>query len=135
MAHEDALNLKSQMTAQQLSVLSSEMEKHKKSTGLTYVFWFFLGTLGIHKFYIGKAGMGVIYLLLGVAAWISLAVGVATGSDAGIGGGILAFIVLIAIVGIMLLIDLFTIGRQIRRTYENKELDIIRGIVGRPTAQ
>lgn len=31
---------------------------------------FFLGTLGIHRFYIGKIGTGLTLLLLGVAGWI-----------------------------------------------------------------
>lgn len=36
-----------------------------KSKGVAYLLWFFFGLLGIHKFYIGKVGMGVVYLLTG----------------------------------------------------------------------
>ena len=73
---EDVVKMKSELSEHQMTVLNSEMEKHKKSPGLAYVFWFFLGTLGIHKFYIGKTIFGIIYLLLGTGAWISLGVGI-----------------------------------------------------------
>ena len=127
---EDVVKMKSELSEHQMTVLNSEMEKHKKNTGLAYVFWFFLGTLGIHKFYIGRTGWGIVYLLLGIAAWISLILGLASGTDAGIGGGMTVFIVLISILGILLLIDVFSIPRQIRRTYEKKELEVIQSLTG-----
>lgn len=34
-----------------------------KETGIAYLFWFFLGAVGGHKFYLGKIGLGVAYLL------------------------------------------------------------------------
>lgn len=36
-----------------------------KSKLLAYILWFFFGLLGIHKFYLGKVGMGIFYLLTG----------------------------------------------------------------------
>ncbi|PWJ42494.1 TM2 domain-containing protein [Sediminitomix flava] len=36
-----------------------------KSTFITYVLWFFFGVFGFHKFYLGKNGWGIIYLLTG----------------------------------------------------------------------
>ena len=35
----------------------------QKSTGTAYLLWFFVGALGAHKFYLGKTGTGVLYLL------------------------------------------------------------------------
>lgn len=55
-----------------------------KSTTVAYVLWFFLGLLGIHKFYLGKVGMGILYLFTG------------------------------GIFGIGWLIDLFTLAGQVR---------------------
>jgi TM2 domain-containing membrane protein YozV len=35
----------------------------KKSLGTAYLLWLFFGFAGFHRFYIGKIGTGVIYLL------------------------------------------------------------------------
>jgi TM2 domain-containing membrane protein YozV len=34
----------------------------RKSVLVAYILWFFLGLLGIHKFYLNKTGWGLIYL-------------------------------------------------------------------------
>ncbi|HEY3242135.1 MAG TPA: NINE protein [Phycisphaerae bacterium] len=36
-----------------------------KSIGVAYVLWFFLGVLGIHRFYLNRVGTGVLWLLTG----------------------------------------------------------------------
>jgi TM2 domain-containing membrane protein YozV len=54
-----------------------------KSKTTAYLLWFFLGWCSAHKFYLGKTGVGILYLL--------------TGQLAGIGW----------------LIDLFTLGGQV----------------------
>jgi TM2 domain-containing membrane protein YozV len=33
-----------------------------KSKGVAYLLWFFLGLVGAHKFYLGKTGMGILYI-------------------------------------------------------------------------
>lgn len=55
-----------------------------KSTLTAYLLWFFLGFLGIHKFYLGKTGMGILYIFTG------------------------------GLFGIGLLVDLFTLAGQVR---------------------
>lgn len=35
----------------------------KKSPGVAYAFWFFLGVLGAHRFYAGHKGVGIAMLL------------------------------------------------------------------------
>lgn len=44
-----------------------------KSKGTAYLLWFFLGVFSAHRFYLGKTGSGILYLLtlqfLGVG-WI-----------------------------------------------------------------
>jgi TM2 domain-containing membrane protein YozV len=44
-----------------------------KSKGIAYLLWFFLGVFGIHKFYLDKIAVGIIYLLTGglfLIGWI-----------------------------------------------------------------
>ena len=38
---------------------------NKKETWVAYLLWFFLGGLGVHKFYLQKMGMGVLYIFTG----------------------------------------------------------------------
>ena len=54
-----------------------------KSKSTAYLLWFFLGGFGAHKFYLGKTGMGILYLFT------------------------------FGIFGIGWLIDLFTLGGQV----------------------
>ncbi len=36
-----------------------------KDTAITYILWFFLGVFGVHHFYMGKVGRGILWLLTG----------------------------------------------------------------------
>lgn len=36
-----------------------------KSKGIAYLLWFFLGSISAHRFYLGKVGTGILYLLTG----------------------------------------------------------------------
>ncbi len=44
---------------------SSNSNPTNKSVVIAVVLWFFLGLLGIHRFYLGHIGMGILYLLTG----------------------------------------------------------------------
>lgn len=39
------------------------MNKHEKSKTVAVLLAFFLGGIGVHKFYLGKTGAGALYLL------------------------------------------------------------------------
>ncbi|CAN5412981.1 hypothetical protein BH10PSE6_BH10PSE6_46240 [soil metagenome] len=41
----------------------------KKSTGVAYLLWFFLGGLGVHRFYLGQTGTGAAMAILFVLSW------------------------------------------------------------------
>lgn len=36
-----------------------------KSKGIAYLLWFFFGLVGVHKFYVNRIGMGILYLFTG----------------------------------------------------------------------
>ena len=66
------------MTAVDQRVAMAEMTalSQAKSTGIAYLLWFFLGALGVHKFYLGRVGMGFAYFFtlgfLTIGLWIDL---------------------------------------------------------------
>jgi TM2 domain-containing membrane protein YozV len=45
-------------------------DANKKSMGLAYVLWFFLGTFGGHRFYAGKTGTAVALLCITLASFL-----------------------------------------------------------------
>lgn len=81
-----------------------------KSTGLSYVLWIFLGQLGIHKFYLGKNIMGIVYILLCVAGWVTLSFFVGW--------------IFLIVLAVLLVVDLFTIPSQVRKANEQAAIDI-----------
>jgi hypothetical protein len=125
---ENVIQLRRNLSEHELSILDSELGKYKKSPALAYVLWFFLGGLGIHKFYIGKTGMGVFYLLL-VGGLIG---GAITGMSKEMEPAMIIAGSCSLILGILLLVDLFTIPRQIRRTYVQAERQILSKMKSTP---
>lgn len=82
-------------------------EANKKSTGVAYLLWFFLGMLGAHRFYLGQTGTAVAQLVITLVSFV-------------------LFVVLIGfftiwISAIWVLIDIFLIP-QMARQYNNKLL-------------
>ena len=75
-------------------------DAHRKSAGVSYLLWLFLGGLGAHRFYLGQTGTAVTQLILFVLGWLTLVVGVG--------------LLLLAIVGIWLLVDAFLIPGIVR---------------------
>ena len=48
--------------AEQQDAIHEGIEEDKRSAGVELVLCFFLGCLGVHKFYVKKTGMGILYL-------------------------------------------------------------------------
>ena len=70
-------------------------EANRKSAGVSYLLWFFLGGLGAHRFYLGQTGTAVAQLLLTLLGWLPLVLGW-------------------AVLGIWLLVDAFLIPGMVR---------------------
>lgn len=75
-------------------------DAQKKSVGVAYLLWLFLGTLGGHRFYVGRKATAIIQLLLTIV------------------GGCTAFIgigfAIIGCVGLWVLIDAFLLPGIVR---------------------
>jgi TM2 domain-containing membrane protein YozV len=82
-------------TPQPSATTMMQYDNNKKSVGVAYLLWFFLGFLGVHRFYLGKVGTGVVILILTILGWALSLVGVG--------------IVLLGVVGIWWIVDAFLI--------------------------
>lgn len=69
--------------------------ENSKSLALTLVLWFFLGSLGAHRFYLGHNKSAAVMLILVIIGWLTAALAI-------------GFVFLLA-VGIWLIVDLILI--------------------------
>ncbi len=67
----------------------------KKSALIAYLLWFFLGGVGVHRFYLGRTGSGIAMAIISVLSWITVYIGI-------------GFIGL-AVIGLWWLVDAFLI--------------------------
>ena len=65
------LQLKRELSSQELGILASEMDKAKKSKGVAYALWWFTGVLGGHRYYLCDIGyaIGMTLTLGGLGFW------------------------------------------------------------------
>jgi len=53
-------------------LIEQKIANTKKSTGVAYLLWFFLGGFGAHRFYLGKTGTAVAQLIITIIGCITL---------------------------------------------------------------
>jgi TM2 domain-containing membrane protein YozV len=70
-------------------------DANRKSVGVSYLLWFFVGGLGGHRFYLGQTGTAIAQLILFVLGWMTVIVGVG--------------FLFLAVDGIWVLVDAFLI--------------------------
>ena len=133
---ERLITLKSGLDERELQILNIELDRRRKSTGVTFALWFFLSWLGLHKFYLGRITTGVVYV---VAPWVLILVfviGFAMAESNPEAGGATAGLSLLALLvyGVWWVVDLFTIPRQVNTYNENLELEIIASLKREKTA-
>lgn len=75
-------------------------DAQKKSIGVAYLLWFFVGYLGGHRFYVGKTGTAIIQLITSIVGACTAMIGVG--------------LFVIGLVGIWILIDAFLLPGIVR---------------------
>lgn len=67
----DNLILKRELTAEQLAMVESEVERKGKNKVLMYILWLFTGGIGGHRYYLGDIGyaIGMTLTLGGFGFW------------------------------------------------------------------
>ncbi|MCH8685280.1 TM2 domain-containing protein [Pedomonas mirosovicensis] len=75
-------------------------QANSKSIGVAYLLWFFIGTFGAHRFYMGRTGTAIAQLVLAILGLITIFFGVG--------------IFILGAVGIWVLVDAFLIPGIIR---------------------
>lgn len=71
-----------------------------KEVGIAYVLWLFLGTLGVHRFYLGRTGTGIAQLVLSLVGWATAI--------------LLVGFVFLAVVWVWVIVDAFLIPSMTR---------------------
>ena len=75
-------------------------ETGKKSAGVAYVLWFFLGGFGAHRFYCGRPGTAAAQIGLNILGWLTIWFGLG--------------VVFLGALGIWLIVDVFLVGGWVR---------------------
>lgn len=109
--------MNTQLTNEEQLLVNSEVQKLGKNTAVAYLLDIFLGTLGIHRFYLGRTGSAVAMLVLTL-----------------VGAFTAIFIIgffLIAASGIWAFVDLFLIPGIIRSTNTDLERTVGQQIISK----
>ncbi|SED78685.1 TM2 domain-containing membrane protein YozV [Rhizobiales bacterium GAS188] len=89
------------LSTQEQILIEQRVTNEAKSVGVAYLLWLFVGGLGAHRFYLGRAGSGLVILILTIAGFMTLTVGVG--------------LIFLGAMGLWVLIDAFLIPGLVQR--------------------
>jgi hypothetical protein len=130
----NSIEAQKQLTNRELIIFNSELDRKRKSTVITYILYFFLGTIGGHKFYIGKPLAGFFYIVLLLLGFVFMLGGFASAFDTTattdeVGAVFAVGFLPLGLLSIMMLIDLFTIPGQIKKQEDRIRNDLLIRLV------
>ena len=126
------LSLKKDLNTQELAMLSTEIERRKKSRAVLWVLWLFTGTIGGHRYYLGDKGRALlqtIVFILAIVLGFSLIASAENEVEALIYGPMALFMFL-SVPALWAIIDAFFIGRRLTAKNAAIEKQIIKEIKG-----
>lgn len=103
-----------QLSTQQQMLVEQRLTNEKKSTGVAYLLWFFLGGFSAHRFYLGSPGTAAGQIAL---IWIGVIL-----------SGIFIGIPLLIAGLVWLFIDLFLIGGLVQKDAGEKRARLINEV-------
>ena len=89
------------------AVAMMKFQSQAKSSGTAYLLWSFLGGLGVHRFYLGSTGIGILVLLCTIS------------------GVFLLFPLIVT--AVITIYDLFTLPTQVRKYNAGLMAEIAHG--------
>lgn len=99
------------LTNEERMLVNSEIQTRGKNTLLAYILLLFLGTLGIHRFYLDRTATAVAQLVLTVVGWMTAIL-------------VVGFFFL-AIVWVWMIVDLFLVPAIISEENDKLEKKVI----------
>ena len=126
----DLLEEKKDLTPQELAILESEFQKHRKSPVVLWLLWLFTGNFGGHRYYLGDKGRAITHTIVFI---IMLIVGFSFLSSADTEVEIfvyapLAFALSLSIPALWALVDAFFINRRLKKKNAEIEMKLINKI-------
>lgn len=102
------------LTNEERMLVNSEVSRKGKNMLLAYILLIFLGTLGIHRFYLGKTGSAITQLVLTLVGWATAVF-------------VIGFVPLF-IVGAWVLVDLFLVPGIVNSANDEVEREVISSL-------
>ncbi|UDI77485.1 TM2 domain-containing protein [Staphylococcus taiwanensis] len=63
------------MNLEEKAYVEQQVVNQSRKTNIAYLFWFFLGGFGAHRFYMGKTGSAIALLLVSlITVWFTLGI-------------------------------------------------------------
>jgi hypothetical protein len=124
---DDLFQAQRQLSEKDLIIYNAELQKKTKSVGLAYCLLIFFGGLGLHKFYLGKVGWGITYLVVGTIDFIFFYViffSLLSGEHDSWRPPLFIIILFLGSV-IFLLYDLFTLAQQVSKYERKLQMDLL----------
>lgn len=120
------LEQKKDLDSQELQILAIEMEKQKKNPTAMWLIWLFFGSIGGHKYYLGKYFNAILHTLVFIlmaSFSFNLVAGATTAED--VMYTPFAVVLALGIPAFWALVDALAIGRLLAEKNEKVEMEII----------